>query len=532
MKKIYILILIVFSLLISFLWIRSSTKEDNLQTLLDKEINQKDYYVTEKLNIIRMLIDSLQHTSDTLYSEKYIICKEIFSQYSSFNYDSACLYASQLRKIAAKSNDENLITESRIKYCMLLSRSGFFKEAVDSLLYIYPLNSQLQDTIKADYYITLGRTYHHLADYTNDQNFTVNYKRIGNNYLTESLKHIQDSALYYWISGLKQLKADSLYSAQKLYKYAVSSFEMNDELKSMLYSTLGHICYELKEYDSSKNYFLMSAITDIRNSIKETVALRRLAQIAFYIENDIKHASEYIDLSLDDATLYGSRHKKNVIVSTLPIIMERRLTIIEKEKSLFLSLFIIIMLLGAALAIVLIITLNQSKKLRISEMKLQTLNNRLNEANQIKIKYLGHYLDLSFNSVNRIDRFLFVAKQKIEHKHFDSLLKVVKEFGKENEKDKIYSEFDNTFLTLFPTFVDDFNALLIEEERFLTLGNKTLNPTLRIFALIRLGISDSEQIAKILDYSITTIYNYRTRIKKKAIVDGEKFEEYIMNISF
>ncbi len=98
------------------------------------------------------------------------------------------------------------------------------------------------------------------------------------------------------------------------------------------------------------------------------------------------------------------------------------------------------------------------------------------------------------------------------------------------EREQLYLTFDMTFLKIFPGFVEQFNNLFNPEDRF-TLDEKQGLPTeLRIFALIRLGISDTEKIAKILDYSVNTIYTYKTRMKNKSIVENEKFEEELMKI--
>ena len=105
---------------------------------------------------------------------------------------------------------------------------------------------------------------------------------------------------------------------------------------------------------------------------------------------------------------------------------------------------------------------------------------------------------------------------------------MLRELKGRQSKERIFEEFDRTFLSLFPTFVEDFNRLLPEQEQIQLVG-KSLNATLRIFALIRLGITESEQIARALGYSLNTIYNYRTRMRNKAL-DPKNFESRIQQI--
>ncbi|MBR5035945.1 MAG: transcriptional regulator, partial [Prevotella sp.] len=101
---------------------------------------------------------------------------------------------------------------------------------------------------------------------------------------------------------------------------------------------------------------------------------------------------------------------------------------------------------------------------------------------------------------------------------------------RDKELEDLYVSFDSAFLNLFPNFVSDFNALLQPEERITLEEKDRLNTSLRIFALIRLGIDDSSKIADFLNYSVNTIYNYRARIKNGALGDREKFEQQVREI--
>ena len=85
-------------------------------------------------------------------------------------------------------------------------------------------------------------------------------------------------------------------------------------------------------------------------------------------------------------------------------------------------------------------------------------------------------------------------------------------------------------MQLFPTFVEDFNTLLAEGEQIYPKANERMSTELRIFALIRLGITDSVKIAQFLRYSVTTIYNYRTRVRNKALGERDEFETKVMQI--
>ena len=141
------------------------------------------------------------------------------------------------------------------------------------------------------------------------------------------------------------------------------------------------------------------------------------------------------------------------------------------------------------LIVAIIYILVQMKHLRRSRQLLEKLNLKLSEANRIKNSYIGHYLDATFKLVNQLDNFVLVGQQKLEN----------------------------------------FNSLLQPNDKFALENKDALNSTLRIFALIRLGITESEQISEILGYSVNTVYNYRVRTRNKA-VDPANFEKNIRKI--
>ena len=98
------------------------------------------------------------------------------------------------------------------------------------------------------------------------------------------------------------------------------------------------------------------------------------------------------------------------------------------------------------------------------------------------------------------------------------------------ERENLFASFDKIFLKIFPNFIVEFNKLFNEEDQITPDKNELLNTDLRIFALIRLGINDTDKISKFLNYSVNTIYTYKTKIKNKSIVDRDEFEQKIMEI--
>ncbi len=163
--------------------------------------------------------------------------------------------------------------------------------------------------------------------------------------------------------------------------------------------------------------------------------------------------------------------------------------------------------------------------------ELNQLNHQLKQSNQTKEQYVGIFMDLCSSYIDKLNKFRETVKRKIMAKQFDDLYKQANSTQAiEAEVDNFLHNFDRAFLTLFPTFVADFNRLLTGEGQIRLKKGELLNPELRIFALIRLGISESSQIATFLRYSPQTIYNYRARIKSKALDGRENLKEQVMHI--
>lgn len=303
----------------------------------------------------------------------------------------------------------------------------------------------------------------------------------------------------------------------------------DSETLSILLSTMAFIDYKLELNDEAIEYYVQAAINDIRSAINESVSLRGLATILYYYKDDVDLASDYINEAFEDATFYGTRHRMNVIGTLLPVFVGEKLDIEKVKRQTFQDSFILSSVFAIILIVSIIYILIQMKRLRRSRELQEKLNAKLAEANRIKNSYIGHYLDATFKLVNQLDKFVLVGQQKLDNKQYDSLYSMIHNLNQEYNRKNTFADFDQTFLSLFPTFVESFNALLHSEDQFVIDNKSSLNSTLRIFALIRLGITENEQISTILGYSVNTVYNYRVRTRNKA-TEPKDFEENVKKI--
>ena len=173
----------------------------------------------------------------------------------------------------------------------------------------------------------------------------------------------------------------------------------------------------------------------------------------------------------------------------------------------------------------------QTEELSVLNTELSTLNSQLSESNRVKEEYIGRFMSLCSQYIDKIDDYRKMVNKKMKNKELDELFRLSKSTElKERELEELYQNFDSVFLHLFPNFVDDFNALLQPELQIHPKEDNRLTTEIRIFALIRLGIEDSSKIAEFLHYSVNTIYNYRARIKNGALDNRESFERRVKQL--
>lgn len=494
-------------------------------------LQQKDVYNQMKLNDIDSIRNFLNTNSNRMTcEEKFQVNVDLYNEFKLYSFDSAFHYATQLCRIANDIDSSAYRVDARTRLGYILARGGFFKEAIDSLSSIRIDKEVLPAKVLSDYYISFGRVYHDLADYTKDNVFSSRYNQIGNELLMESLPYLSDSSTIYYVRGKVALKEDKLAKSKQLYQRALELCDTTDtETLSVLLSTMAYVNRKLELNDEAIHYYVKAAVNDIRSATKESVSMRGLATMLYYYKNDVNLASEYINEAFEDATFYGTRHRINVIGTLFPVFVGEKLGIEQVKRQTFQDSFILSSVFAVVLIIAIIYILMQMKHLRRSRQLLEKLNLKLSEANRIKNSYIGHYLDATFKLVNQLDNFVLVGQQKLDSKQYDSLSSMIHNLNSNFNRKSAFADFDRTFLSLFPTFVESFNSLLQPDDKFVLENKGALNSTLRIFALIRLGITESEQISEILGYSVNTVYNYRVRTRNKA-VDPANFEKDVRKI--
>ena len=301
-------------------------------------------------------------------------------------------------------------------------------------------------------------------------------------------------------------------------------------------STMSDIYIRKGQTDTAINFLVRAAIADIQSSTKETSAIFNLSSLLFK-SREIQRASVYIQKAVDDAVFYGARQRKVQLSAVLPLIEAEKISQVENQKKILIAYAVGATFLLLVVIILAIIIFRQVNKLKLAK-KIITLaneqqhdiNNKLIEANKIKEEYIGYFFNVNSDFFAKIERFKKSVDQKISDRKFDEIKFLVNNINLKQEKEELLKNFDKVFLKLFPDFVAEFNSLFKKEDQIKLKDNELLTTDLRIFALMRMGIHDNEKIAQILEYSVNTVYTYKTKIKNKSIVPNDEFEHRIMEI--
>lgn len=526
---------ILFSILFTLasVGVQAQSRVDSLLRELNLTIAKTSEFDAGKNTALRKLKDDYHRAQQP--EQKYQACLLLCEAYKSYNYDSAFSYALQLGRIAEKLGDPNRILYAKIKLGFILLSSGMFRETgeiMDSLR-----TKTLPDSLRAEFFVLMRRYYYDLGDYVNDQHYS-------NRYLREAARYSDSAVALYPENhferlsclGYKFFKQERLDSALYYLNRTIALPGLSFHQQAMINANLGNIYVIKKEYEKAIELLARSAMADTKGSVKETTAAFNLASILFQT-GDIKNASRYIERAIEEATFYGARQRKVQVSAILPIIEGERFSAVESQKNrLFVYSAIATFLLAASIFLSYII-LKQVKKLKTAQNiitqahhRQQEINDKLLESNRIKEEYIGYCFHIASAYIDKIEKLKNQVDTKLNDHKSSEIRFIVNNINIKQEREELFRNFDRIFLKIFPNFVSEFNSFFKEEDQVKLKDNELLNTDLRIYALFRIGISENEKIARILEYSVNTIYAYKTKIRNKSIVPNDEFEDKIMQI--
>ena len=520
---------------------------DSLLKVLDKTVDNYQIYSNQKEEKLNKLKDLLKITSTDL--QKFEICGQLYDEYRSYKSDSALTYARERLQIAEKLNDSHNLTDARLNLAAIMGINGLYKEAMDILSVI---NISQTPDLKAYYFHIYRTVYGYMADYTVSSLEYIRYNHLTAAYRDSLLVVNPPSSSTHIMVKSDQLIVSKQYDEALglLLKY-YPSIKDDIHTKAIIAYSIASAFQGKNDRDLEKQWLAISAIYDIQSATKEYISLRRLAFL-LYEDGDVDRAYKYIRRSLEDALFCNARLRTYEISQMLPIIDKAYQNQTEARQKQLVTSLVSISILSLFLIIAVVLVYRQMRKLSAARKELSFANEQLNnlnhelsatnnqikhtnetlvEANLIKEEYIGRYMDQCSVYIDKLDGYRRLLNKTAAAGKMQDLLNALKskQFI-EDELEFFYTNFDSTFLQLFPTFVEEFNSLLIDNEETQLKQGELLNTELRIFALIRLGIKDSVKISHFLRYSLSTIYNYRTKLRNKAVCPRNEFEDRVMLI--
>ncbi len=524
------------------------TETDSLMSELLNTIQNRETYITQKENRLDELRQALYSASDD--EARFLALGDLFDAFRPYNTDSAFAYCKRRETVAFKTGKPEFITNARMNTANVLGSIGMYKEAMeimDSIPY-----SSLPGYLRPYYYYINRTVASYLMDFSVRKEDKDKYLGVFEAYQDSLLSLCPPGSLSYVIdmSDKYNRKGESEKSVAILEDY-IDNNEYSTHDRAILANSLAFAYKKLGNLDKQKKNLLISSIADMQASVREYVSLRQLAVLLFE-EGDIDTAHEFLRIAMSDAQKCNARQRILEINDIFPIVNSAYLREIQLQRERQHTLIIIISILAVFLLVAIRWIWRQMKKTKAAHgqaiaannqlkqlnAELENFNNRLTEANhsiaensKIKEVYITKFMEQCSLYIEKFDSYIKSLNKLLSAGKIEDLRKNLKSTEMiDGELKAFYRNFDTTFLKLFPTFVDDFNKLLKPDERIVLNKDGLLNTELRIFALIRLGITDSVKIAQFLRYSVTTIYNYRVKTRNKALGNRKELEERVMEI--
>lgn len=512
----------------------SATPTDSLLEVLKLEIRNKAKYDDAKQQRIRALSKAYASVSPANYYQKYTLCDRLYHEYRDFIFDSAHVYADQLVHLSLKTRSGCNQHESRIKLSSIQLAWGMFKEAFEGIDKIRP--AELPDSLKVKYYELKSVAYTSLALYNTNKFYVTKSHTASIKALDSALMYSKPDSYEYFRHTAEKL---NLYGRKKeairYYQELLREHVMSTHQRAMI----SHDLSNLTRGSETIELIIKAAIYDIRSSTKETLAISTIGNLLLK-QGRLDDAEILLTEALSQAQFYGNKLHSREIIAALTTLKAQKLINSQTNKNRSLTALIVILIPAVASTLLMARNLySRLKKVKQRENVVKQQNKRLGNINKklledahIKEEYIGYFFDVIAHYITRLEKIKRGTERHVKAKNYEEIVHLANEIDIKHERHQLFYTFDSVFLKLFPNFISTFNTLLNPEDQIWPKDHEVLNTSLRIFALIRLGVKDNQKIADILQSSVSTIYTYKKRIKAKALVTPEEFESRIMEIQF
>ena len=536
----YLFLILSFSL--SLFVARASTFDEGYYfSTLDSLLKSQDELTRQKEARINTIRNSL-FARELSLEEEFMINGHLYQEYIAFKYDSAYKYVNRNIEIGRQLKDVRKYNVSMMEMVHILSVAGLFDQANDSISRVNPSQLTGRDLIR--YYSQYSDLYLFNSEYTTGTPFSEQAIDLAQTYRKKlideggenSFEQVMAEASY--IAGQGEVRR----GLEMLSNYLKKNLKSGEREYSIVTSTIAFFYGTLGDKKQQKKYLLLCAISDVRGCIRENNSLRELASLLFD-EGDYDHAYNYLQASIEDAGFYGSRLRNIQASQLIPKIVKgyqyQRIRNRNRMNVFMIFLSILVILLAAALIFMRYYLLRYREangkvrevngQLHDAVDNLKRSNAMLEETSKIKEEYIGRFMELASTFIDKAEAQRKGAYRLAREHQVAELYDYVKSTTFREESSKMfYENFDVAFLNIYPDFVTQVNELLRPDGRIEPKGER-LSTELRVLALIRLGITDNQRIADILRSSITTIYTYRSKLKRRSLY-ADDFESRVAAI--
>lgn len=517
---------------------------EELYARIDAEIERSGLYVENKERQIELLKNDLRNAHEDRY--RFDIYDRLVEEYQAYVCDSAFKYVEDALVAARMLGDKHKENTYLIKQADIASHAGMFSEAHNILKTIN--RTELDSTQLEKYYWAHCALYQYESEYLPNGDYTSRAQKLRKQYTDSLLQFSHQTSFSYltneFISNLEEERYDKLVNelTARLAQYKEGTREY-----SILSSTLATL-YRMKgNRNLEKRYLARTVISDIKGAVKENMAMRELATRVFE-DGDIERANQYMKFSLDDANFFASRMTTIQSARMLPVIdkayddSQHKLQKRQRSFIYITGILLILAVIGLCVILGQIRHIkNANKKVRQSNEELTTMSERIQDANTALEKsndelkrsnrtaqeYAGLFMEFCSLTISNLQKYHLALRHLALQGNVKGILKKLDKSDATSDTLKaFYQKFDEAILNLYPNFIEHVNSLLAPDSQLILKNDEKLNTELRILALIKIGIIDSEKISEFLRCSLSTVYTYRSRLKRRAL-DPDKFEQLI-----
>ena len=515
---------------------------ENELNVLDRIVDDSSRYKEAKQKKISDKLSSLRPEDSDTY--RYGIYDEVYKEYYQYNLDSAMTYAKKKLVIAQNTDSYRIKTDAVLDLAERYVLSGMYAETLHILDTLE--TDRLDSALMVEYFHVCQSLYEDLSSTSDDPDLKIKYWNMKNRYRDLRLEYLPegDIARLFVLSEMSRESGTGENMLPEI-KAWIQSPDTDNHNKAMLCYIAAHIYKAIGDRENELLYYVLSARNDLTAPVNDYMSLHELAA-RLYADGEIERAYRYITRSVQDAMVAQSRLNITSINSVLPTISASYDTLMQRKNRQLIYLLFGISILTVLLVLAASASITSRNRALIAEKKtreknellkeandnLQKYISMLQEANQIKESYLSRYMDMCVEYIEGLERYRSQLRQTAKSGGFEKIMENLRSGNYiKKELQEFYSQFDSTFLSLFPDFVEQFNMLLKPECRIEDRSSeKVLSTELRVMALIRLGVHDSAKISRFLRRSISTVYNYRAKMRNSALSDRDDLEKQVMSI--